>query len=199
MTNVQVTNGTIKYGRTIKTGDFENKRGDVELSFNVPEGEDPHAAIEHVKGMTHSHCHSLLNHKEAVTEAPVAKKAPGRPPAMPKASIAKAAPDASAVVEDDPLADRADLPAVLKSVVNPPVEENLDDLMGGVESVSREITDKEITDATQKCQVRAKNGPAIRKLLNELGVKTPPGRLFDLLQEKRQEYLDKLEAIQPLA
>ncbi len=77
-------------------------------------------------------------------------------------------------------------------------DESLADLMGEESSV-KEITDKELNDATQSCQARVKNAPAIRKILAELGVKQPGGRLIDLPQDKRQTYIDKLKEVKPLA
>lgn len=61
------------------------------------------------------------------------------------------------------------------------------------------ITDAELMDATTKHQQHVKNAIAIKKLIRELGVTTPPGRLIDLAQDKRQEYLDRLKDIKPLA
>ena len=79
-------------------------------------------------------------------------------------------------------------------------DDNLDDLMGGdAAPAAKEITDKELNDATQKCQSAAKNAPAIRKILGDLGIKTPPGRIIDLPQDKRQKYLDLLLTVKPLA
>jgi hypothetical protein len=212
MSNVQITNGVIKYGRTIKTGDFESKRGDVELSFNIPEGEDHDAAIARVHDTVKHHIHNILGHAEdqgriafakAAGEKIIAEKAAKSPKKLPPAA------KSTDVEEDlDPLADRAALPKFIEKEVeaqNAKAREIVDndplglgDLMGEG-GATKEITDKELTDATQKCQSRAKNAPAIRKALNELGVKTPPGRIIDLPQEKRQTYLNMLEAIKPLA
>ena len=192
-----ITHGTIKYGQTVKTGDYENKRCDAEISFSVPEGEDPETHIENAKNAAHWHANDILNKNTSTPpavkakESTVAKKEPKK---LPKA----------AEPEQDPLADRTVPPFIAKEIAEAnaksaeTVEEDLGDLMGGEEPV-KEITDKELTDATQKCQSRAKNAPAIRKALNELGIKTPPGRIIDLPQEKRAEYLKKLEEIKPLA
>lgn len=61
------------------------------------------------------------------------------------------------------------------------------------------ITDADLLDATSKRQQDVKNPVAIRKLLTDLGVKSPPGRLVELPQDKRQAYLDRLKDIKPLA
>lgn len=41
----QITNGTVTFERNRKTADYEGKRASVSLSFVIPEGEDPEAAI----------------------------------------------------------------------------------------------------------------------------------------------------------
>jgi len=54
MTNV--TGGVVKYERTVKTGDFENKKLSVELSFNVEEGTDgdPTAIVDQAIELVHT-------------------------------------------------------------------------------------------------------------------------------------------------
>lgn len=193
----QITNGTIKVGQTIKTGDFESKRADVELSFNVAEGEDHDAAIAFVGKTAHSHLYAILGvtpplATAARDEKPAAvKKAPKMP------TVAKTE-DANVVDEPAPATVRGN--AKLKEAAPDPsvIEDNIDDLMGGAPA-AKEITDKEMMDATQKCQQEVKNAPAIRKLLGEMGVKVPPGRVIDVEQAKRATYIEKLKEIKPLA
>ena len=205
-----ITNGTIKYGHTVKTGDFENKRGDVELSFNVAEGQDAGEVLDHVRGVAHRHLHTLLG-LEGTRETVAAPKAPKPPKPAAKAAaeapkpVEKPAAATSGAEEvEDPgtpayLKGKMLDPATGKPVVETkPEDEDLGDLLGGGEP-AKEITDKELTDATQKCQAAVKNAPAIRKILADLGIKTPPGRIIDLPQEKRQTYLDKLKEVKPLA
>ena len=206
-----ITNGTIKYGQTVKTGDYENKRGDVELTFTVAEGEDIHEKLNHVKDVAHHHLHSLLNPGKVVATISTAKPAAKEEIAEKPAAKAKAAPklpvkpvvtDISAIDEEMEAATVGKVPAFLAKEVEAQnakaAEDNIDDLLGGGEP-AKEITDKELTDATQKCQSDHKNAPAIRKILGELGVKVPPGRIIDLTQDKRQTYLDKLKEVKPLA
>ena len=206
MSNVQITNGTVKHGRTVKTGDFENKRADVELSFNIPEGEDADAAIAHVHQKAKAHLTQILC--EEAPQAP-AKAAAPRKAAAPKvpvpATVAQpSAPKVDAsVIEDAPVEEQEKVPGFLTGGKSAAVQDRdeIDNFIyqdEGAET-AREITDKDLNDATQKCQAANKNSPAIRKLLNELGIKVPPGRIIDLPQEKRQVYLNKLLEIKPLA
>ena len=191
---VQITNGSVKYGRTVKTGDFEGKRGDVELTFNIPEGDDIDAAVLHVQEKAVGYIHSLLGQQEDKTILALAGKKAKK---LPKATVVEP--------EEDVADDRATPPFLKKEVAAQKAtkeeeaveEENIDDLLGGEEV--KEVTDKEITDAVQKCQARAKNAPAIRKLLGDYGIKVPPGRTIDVPQAKRSEFITKLDDIKPLA
>jgi hypothetical protein len=198
-----ITNGTLKYGQTVKTGDYENKRADVELSFTCAEGEDINEKMEHVKSVARHHLHSLLSLADTTAKPAVEKPAGKKAVKLPKEE--KPAP----AEEDDPLADRAPLPTnapkpskVKEEKVATAEDDDplgIDDLIDEEAQPAKEVTDKELTDATQKCQAANKNAPAIRKILAELGIKTPPGRIIDLPQEKRHSYLDKLKEVKPLA
>ena len=220
MSEVQVTNGTIKYGETRKIADYENKTGHVELSFNIAEGQDPHEAIETVHMMAKEHLHAMLHgtkrsdvspaKEPTAAKAPAAKavKATAKPAANPVAEQPAAKPTVDpAAVSDNmppvPAALRREKPAA--ATVEEPTavsaeEEDIDALLGlGDAPAAKEITDKELTDATQKCQSANKNAPAIHKAIRECGVKSPPGRIIDIPQDKRQTYLDLLKEIKPLA
>lgn len=215
MTDTTITNGTIKYGETRKIADFENKRADVELSFSIAEGAQPEGAIESVMYLALTKAHELLTglHKpnanafllqsdyvkpdpvavpKTMTAAEVLKEFP-QPEEQPKAAKvhSKRAPKMPAAETEQHLRD--DPAAILEEVDSLKVIETPE-----VNSL-KVITDEQLKDATSSCQEKVKNPIAIRKLLGELGVKTPPGRLFDLAQDKREAYLAGLLTIKPLA
>ena len=75
-----ITNGEVTYGRTAKTGDYENKRVDVKLSFTVEDGQDYSELLTLAGREAHDKAHAMLGIKkaEAVTEPGPAKR--GRPP-----------------------------------------------------------------------------------------------------------------------
>ena len=212
--SVTIQNGSIKYGETRKLAEYESKTGHVELSFSIDEGADPDEAIQHVTEMVHRHAHHVLNLKQSAaspdvsaTKAPAGKAArtPTKIPATPVADkpAAKSSGAAAAMVEEPGAAATTEMPPIPASLKREPAtvipeDDGLGDLMGGAEP-AKLITDKELTDHTQQCQAKNKNAPAIRKALNDCGVKHPPGRIIDLPQERRQEYLDKLKEIKPLA
>lgn len=206
MTQVQITNGVLKYGRTIKTGDFESKRGDVELSFNVPEGDDVDVALVQVQNVARSHLFTLLGCPEDNVGAKAAPKDDKpktaakveKPKEAAKMPPAAKATDAAEVSDEIPPVIAKQVAAENKKAAEADPMDELSDLLGGAEE-AKEITDKMLTDATQKCQSEVKNAPAIRKILTELGIKMPPGRIIDLPQDKRQTYLGKLKEVKPLA
>lgn len=192
-----ITNGTIKYGQTVKTGDYENKRADVELSFTVPEGEEAAVHIEQAHTLAELHCHRILNKTNTGSQSPA--PAPAKIEAAP---AAKPAPAAKGKAK--PAAKKAADPAAVEEAEEEELDDSgvtgntLDDLLG-LNEAPAEITDKALNDAVQKQQDAVKNAPGIRKLLNEFGIKTPPGRLIDLEQGKRAEFIAKLQLIKPLA
>lgn len=189
-----ITNGSVKYGETRKTGDFENKRADVELSFSLPDGADVDEAIKQVIRQTKTKCFELLGVKpEALTsealKVSTTEETKAVKPAKPKAPKMPESP--SAEKEEKAVAN----PAEISEPVTPAnAVEDLEDVLG-----SKTITDAELMDATTKQQEEVKNPAAIRKLITECGVKCPPGRLIDIAQDKRQQYLDGLKTIKPLA
>lgn len=201
----QITGGSIKYGETRKMADYENKRADVELAFNVPEGQEHEDVINHVKGLAYRHCAEMLgqslNNMCATEIVERAREAQEKLNAGPPKVHSKRAPKM-------PVPEHLESAAIVaaKSEVSKPIDpvaleepEPIKPVVKEALATENSITDADLMDATSKHQQHVKNAPAIRKLLNELGVKTPPGRLIDLPQEKRQDYLIRLSQIQPLA
>lgn len=204
----KITNGTIVVGRTIKTGDYENKRFDVTLSFTIPEDSDAETAdyISAVGELALKQMNDMIGSKEPAPKAPKEEKRETtvKPPKSPKTE--KPAEKPAVDPSDMENLDRPTPPKFIEKEVaaanakaSAEVDESdISSLMGGAEP-AKEITDKELQDAAQKCMDRCKNAPAIHKVLRELGIKSPPGRIIDLPQEKRQTYLDELLKIKPLA
>ncbi len=205
----KITNGTIAVGRTIKTGDYENKRFDVTLSFTVPDdaegdGEDfigavGRAAMRQMNNLIEA---KVSEPRAATAKAAAESKAPKPPKGEAKAEpAAKAATDPSGMEDLDPPTPKfieKEVAAANAKAAEVADENDISSLMGGAEP-AKEITDKELQDAAQKCMDRCKNAPGIHKVLRELGIKSPPGRIIDLPQDKRHTYLDELLKIKPLA
>lgn len=66
----QIINGKVSFGRTVKTGDYENKRADVEIAFSVGEGEDATAIIEKASSVAQAKCLELLGIKSGAASPP---------------------------------------------------------------------------------------------------------------------------------
>lgn len=191
-----ITGGTVKYGETKKLADFENRVAHVELSFNLMEDEDTDAAITRVSMLAKAKYQEMTGNARITTPtvAPVGMNLlePGGLTEIPlkteKKSKAPAMP---------PVAAKEETVVVVEAEITIPEPPKTP--KKAVEPSETVISDEQLNDATTKTQAAVKNAPAIRKLLNELGVKTPPGRLIDLSQDKRQTYLDGLKLIKPLA
>ena len=214
MSEVQITGGTVKYGRTIKVAEYENKRGDVELSFIIPEDCDPDTSIELVRDKAIEQLYRLLGLKipgetDVMKDAETMKKPGPRPGSKakpfpvgaltadlhkdkePKAAEAVADP---AAITDEVLPEKPAKPTKAKAAEEV-TNDSLDDLMGG----AKEITDIELMAATTRCNARLHNqgNAQIRQTLNDLGLKSPPGRIVDLPQDKRAAYLTALDKLKP--
>lgn len=184
-----ITGGTIGYGETRKIADYESKTAKVELSFNLPEGCGATEVVERLKEISHTakaQCFSMIspalaNSVAQIVPVTVTDTRPGAlnpvDPPKPVKKYPPKMPEPEHILSE---AMKAPPPATL------------------VEELTKLITDAEIMDATTKHQQQVKNAPAIRKLLTNLGLASPP-RLVDLPQDKRQQYLDELQKIQPLA
>lgn len=206
----QITGGTLKYGETRKIADFENKRADVELSFNVAENDSSEDALNHVKSLAKRHCYDMLNQAmqvKAPTIAPVELIGvePGgigpkvhnkRAPKMPTPEhLGSAAIIAAKIAEITPKVVEINLPDPA-TLVDPISEICVNPVLAIHGKI---ITDEELMDATSKTQQNVRNAIGIRKLIAEMGVKVPPGRVIEIPQLLRQDYLDKLKLIKPLA
>lgn len=189
--SVNITGGTISYGETRKIAEYESKTAEVELAFNVPDGEDYHSNLEDTIAMAKTRCAEMLGQKakQADVEVPSIEtvKAPTKPhnKRAPKMPLLEAPLVADASVMDDVSLD-----------VHFTAHKQTDEVIAPTETI---ISDFELMDATTKQQQHSKNPNAIRKLITACGVICPPGRLIDIAQDRRKEYLDGLKEIKPLA
>lgn len=181
----QITGGAVKFGRTVKTGDYENKRGDIEFSFNVGEGESETDIVTHATTLAQIKLANLLGLQVSGTapvQEPKDRPRPGRPPgsgAKPPAQPADPAevvPEPPAKANTTVAATGADPAAVA------------DDLMTGI---APEITDKSLAQAIADHNEKIQNTLAIRNLIGAYGV----GRATEIPQAKRSAFLTELRAI----
>ncbi len=201
---LNITGGKVSYGRTVKTGDFENKRVDVELHFSVGEDEDSHEALMALAGqLAWKQCHEMLamtklpatiegQAQPALVASPAAQaveaRKPGRPPKV--ALVAPAAPVPAPVAHKAP---ELSLPS--EPVKIAPSHD--DDLLGlGGETAP--ITDADLTKAIQDRQAVVKNGTAIRTLIASFIPKGQINSFKNIPADKRSEFVEALNSVPSL-
>jgi hypothetical protein len=187
-----LTGGHVQYTRRVKTGDYEHKDVVVLLNWAAQEGESgAEAFASKVHDMARSECERIVAGKPAeVAQAQPAgqsdapKRGPGRPPKV------QATDTALSVVETIPITpaiDDLDAPAA-KSAAK--VEDDLGDVTGAQQL----IDDKTLVDHITHTNQRIKNAPAIRGLIAEF-VGPPPATAAKIPQERRQEFINRLEGL----
>ena len=207
----QITHGTITYGRTVKTGDYENKRAEASFSFTVADGEDHEEVADRASNLAYYHTHRLLglqssaeapsdatapevtDRSTAAKRGPRSAKAPTPPPApapAPKtdpAAVTEAAPVVPGIAEPAAVSEPS---APAKPATDPATVAPPDDLMTAAPSV---ITDKDLAEAVTRTNAKIKNAMAIRQLIGKYV--TPPQAVHDIPQDKRQAFLTQLGAL----
>jgi len=206
----QITGGKVSYGRTVKTGDYENKRCDVELTFAVDIGEDYEhvfslasrqavrklheilglkapAEVETVKATESATWAAPADVKPTAVEAVGAGEAkPKRGPGRPKKDAPKDEPEVTeAKVEkrakkDAELAD-AEIDHPGFSPIPPKAE-------------AEPITDKKLMEAVQQ-KAKAVGPDKVKALRNKFtGSEVNP--IVTLAQDKRAAFLEALAVLE---
>lgn len=202
----QITGGKVLFGRTVKTGDYENKRVDVELAFSVGDNEDYKAILDLAAAQAHAKAHEMLG----LREKPLATPAPA-PVEQPKPAEAK--PQSGPVVEtagpkEADAKKRAKKPPVVADPAavdvvaeqpKPAEPEPANDPAAVVEEewagAPAEITDADLMAAITKKNGEIKQPQAIRNLIGKYVPAPKPAR--EIPQDKRQAFLAELGALKP--
>lgn len=200
-----VTGGVVRYERSVKVADYENKKLGVELSFNNDDGADIAAGLDQVGNQAVEFVHAKLG-------------IPAGTPAQRRANAANKASAAGAITEvaaSD--TQKAASAAARKTPAKPPaakVDDTVDmgdsatgqSISSGGERVDpndlsfldepavAEITDKAVVDKIGQVNGKINNPIAIKKLVGEFAGQ-PPKTYRDIPQDKRAEFLKKLEAL----
>jgi len=208
----QITGGEVGFGRTVKTGDFENKRVDVKLSFTVGDGEDYSTILALAAQQAHAKCHEMLGLREKPLPAPANQPAPGANgkvaptttgPIVETAGPAEAANKARA--KRPPKIEQPDPAAVDVAAEQPPAKTPeppkaaepdpaavVEEEWAGAAS---EITDADLMGAITKKNGEIKNPVLIRNLIGKYVPAPKPAR--EIPQDKRQAFLNELTALKP--
>lgn len=197
-----ITGGIVRYERTVKTGDFENKKLAVELSFGIEDGADEVAALDQVGNQAIDFVHNKLG---LPTGTPAARRAP-------KAS-------ATAITETAASDAQKAASAASRKPAKPPSTPKTEDVVdmgeGTGQAISSggertnpaddlsfldepeaapEITDKEIVDKIGQVNGKINNPIEIKKLVGKFAGQ-PPKTYRDIPQDKRATFLKELLAL----
>jgi hypothetical protein len=178
-----LTGGYVIFGKTVKTGDYENEKSEVRLDFSDPNVLDAAGALAQAKTM------ELLGKtkrapkvsepapadKTSVTgDDKVIRRGPGRPPKVETAT---------------PAAD----PAAIDVVTTVAPAEPADDLLTAAAEPVATITDADLVAALNRKVGQTKNAIAIKQVIGRYV--TPPKSAKEIPQEKRAEFLAEIEKL----
>lgn len=193
---LQITGGEISYGRTVKTGDFENKRVDVKISFSVGEGVDHETVLAMAGNTAHQHCMSLLGMTALPSTVGGQTIEPQRtlaaPPKVDGRTKAAKQAQAAAPAKAEPAQD------VLGDILGEakPAPNADDDLLGDAATPTPEVTDEDLGAAITARNTKIKNAPEIKKLIASFCDPGLVNKTFRAIpKDRRQEFLAALEKV----
>lgn len=198
-----ITHGEVTFGQTNNLGDYNSKKAEVKIGFNVDEGDDAAKQLDAAGQMAKAKCAELLGNTPAAAKiaAPAAPAVPAGPTKADLAAAAKiASPETAAPkprAKKPPAPKPAEDPSAMsdETVIEEPAAEDASDLFSAEEpdAPAAKITDEELTTSITKRNAVINNPPVIRQLISKY-VKMP-GQARDIPQEKRQEFLTELAAL----
>lgn len=195
-----VTRGvvSIEDGKKADTEYTPARKVRVELTFDVPEGEDADTALAHASGLAEAHVRRLLGQTTiTTTTAPITappaevvapatdKPAAGKRQAGPRAKPEGKPAPIQVVLKDEPKAD----PSAI-------TDEVVDDFSAPAEAPAA-ITDAELHSAAQKKNGEIKNPKAIRELVAKFRPNGKDGafQLIEIPAARRGEFLTQLKEL----
>jgi hypothetical protein len=208
----QITGGKVSYGRTVKTGDYENKKIEVELTFSVDPGESYAELFDLASRQVIRRCEEMVkgNVTQAaeaaapvsitmgsggtgpntlVTTTPAAQaEAAAVVDTKPKRGPGRPKKDAAPATKDEPEVTEAKTAELTKPSPAAAHTEGL------ASTDADDISDKQITEAITN---KAKSvGPdKIKALVWEINGK-PQSFSREIMQAKRPEFLKRLAALE---
>jgi hypothetical protein len=195
-----ITGGKVNYGRTVKTGDYENKRADAELSFTVDEGEQPVTGIEQASKLAFEAVVRILK------LAPAASVAPATAPAPAEAAPVVVQPITKADLEKAAKAPRAApgkkkaneaINATGRSVEGGQPADPAEVDLGGqanFDAILAIIPDTDLTAACNTKHAEINDRDRIKGLVGKY-VDQPKGPVISIPQEKRAAFLAELKTL----
>lgn len=194
----RVTGGEVRYGRTVNLGDYNNKKAEVMLTFQLDEGEEHSAAIAKAGAEAIARVTEMLLGKTPVTGVGSPEKTGTEVERQTKeaaaAAITKAEKEAAKERAKAANASAKATQAKAAEVVNedPGFDED------AVES-QPEITQDQMTSAMNRkvAELKTVHGGAAPTLIKAL-INTfvePPKKAHDIPQNLRAQFLKKLEEL----
>ncbi len=210
----QITSGIVRYERTLNLGDYNSKKAAAEIAFSAGDDGSDYKTMLDLAGTTAiAKVHELLAiAAPAGAKAATSATGPATAAGPTKADLAKAAEVAAGKPANTeakkppgrppkPPAPPAP-PVADPAAVEEPVDE-LADLTGEAPPAppAKEITDQDIVAAITRKNQALKDGGCttgaqmIRGLIGEFIA--PPGQARQIAQDKRGDFMKKLDALKP--
>jgi hypothetical protein len=192
----QITGGSTRFMRRVQVAQYEPKEAEVTLTFAVGEGQD-HSEIATKSAYEAMELTEAMLKGQVVVHSPVkeavAQSAPVEHKPASHRKTTKSEP-AKEPVKTDPSAVE-DLSA-MEAEANAEVNAAADPSAMTEETVVQEIPDKTLVDACSAASKLTQNSDAIRAIIS--GYVAPPGRVANIPQDKRAEFLLKLQTVAKL-
>ena len=192
-----ISGGEVTYGRTVKTGDYENKRVDVKLTFGCDEGEDVTNILDKTSLLALNKAHEILGLKPRAVEVAAVP--------VQSAKTAKAGKEGAAAVTKVEETQKPAKPvkADAAEVVDEPKaaistgEARIDpaQVADELDEAPAEITDAMLADAAKNKNASLKDPVRIKALRDKYAGKTP-SILSEIPKDRRQAFLDELKKMQ---
>lgn len=217
MSKAQITGGYILYSEQAQPGTFGSPKGEARFDFGVEQDADYTEIAQKAAREAHNYVRRLIGRKvsEPVVTAAPAPASPPTPEATAVATVPAGTKEAAAAAMN-----AADAKPAKPKRQKPPAAETVEDPAQGstpapaatqAPATSDEwaedatpaktavaVTDQELTDATSRKYKALGAGDATSEKIRAL-TKTfhggPPKQLRDIPQERRADYLAKLEAL----
>jgi hypothetical protein len=178
--------------RRVQVAQYEPKEAEVTLTFAVSDGDDYHhiAATAGAEALTLTECMLAGKFAPQAAKEAVAQSVPVEHKPASHRKTTKPEP-----VKTDPSAveDLAAMEAEANAEVNAAAA---DPSAMTEETVVQEIPDKTLVDACSAASKLTQNSDAIRAIIS--GYVAPPGRVANIPQDKRAEFLLKLQTVPKL-
>ena len=183
----QVTGGRVTYSRTVKTGDFENKKVEVELTFTVADDSDHADILALVGRQAQTKAEEMLGLRSGGSTAagkstPVETTTAAEPP-KPRGRL-----KAAAKPEPEPAPEADEFEG------EPEAEETDEWESEAAEPEVEELTEEAVLKMVSAQATKTGNNKGIRELIAKFSA---TGKVAGIPADKRAKFVAALEKIKP--